>query len=85
MTRFVFAHFVDGIVNGIQSQLFGTGSDPFLIFAGAAFGFHPGFHIGLGIPNHFTQQFGKLRRMFCLLPCVTLERLGNFGISSRSA
>ena len=85
VTGFVFSHFVNGVVDGIEVELFCTGSNAHFVFVCACFGSHAFFKVGLGVPHAVSEQFGELRCMFSLFPSITLESLGDFRISLASA
>ena len=81
MTGFVAGHFVNRVVDSVEVEFLGTLSNAGLVFASTCFSVHALFEVGLGVPNAVTEEFGKLRSVFCLFPSVTLESLSHFGIT----
>ena len=65
MTSFVFAHFMNSIMDGIVAKLFSQGSQFFLSFAGTLFSSSSHFEVLLGaVGKNFAQHFCKLGSMF---------------------
>ena len=81
VTCLVLGHLVNRIVNGIEILLLGNARKVHLAFACAVLGIHALVEVGLGIPYNLAYELCKLGCMLGLLPCVTLEGLGNFGIT----
>ena len=81
MTGLVLRHFMNSVVNGVQSQLLGFLCDGHLACASAFLSKHALFHVGLGVPYHLAQQFGESRCVVGLFESVTLECFCDFGIT----
>ena len=82
MASFVFCHFVNGIVNGVEVELLSPLGDCKLAFACACFGSLAQFEVLLGgRRNYLAEKFCKLCCMFCFFICITLESFGYFGIT----
>ena len=66
MASFVFAHFMNRIMDGIVAQLFSQGSDFFLASASALYFLCSShFQVLLGaVGNDFAQQFSELGSVF---------------------
>ncbi len=78
---FVLGHFVDGVVDGVIAQLLGLGGDGEFTFAGACLGLIALLEVGLGVPNHLTEQFGETCAVVCLFKGITSESLSNLRIT----
>lgn len=81
VTSFVFCHFVNGVVDGVEIQFLGTTCYAHLVGICACFGCHALFEVGLGIPYAFAKQFSEFCSMFSFFPSVALEGFGDFGIA----
>ena len=82
MSGLVLGHLMDGVVDGIQTQLLGALGQIHLAGAGAALGVHTHLQVLLGaVGEHLAQQLGKLSSMLSLLKGVTLPSLGDLGIA----
>ena len=81
MTSLVLSHLMNGIVNGVKAELFGTCSYRKLAFASSALRFRTLLDIGLGIPYHFPKKFRELGCVLGFLKSITLESLRNLRIS----
>ncbi len=64
-----------------MTEFLGTLCDAHLVGIGTCLGSHTLFKVGLGIPYHLTEKFGKLCSMLGFLKSITLESLGYFGIT----
>ena len=69
-----------GVVHGVEVLLLGHAGQTHFVLAGAALGVHALVEVGLGVPDHLADQFGELRGVLGLFPCVTLVCLGDLGI-----
>ena len=58
---FILGHFMYGIVHGVEVLLLGHAGQAHFVLAGAALGVHALVEVGLGVPDHLTDQFGELR------------------------
>ena len=81
MAGFVLGHLVDGVVDGVIAEGFGALGDGQFAFAGAAFGFCALLEVGLGVPDHLTEQFGDAGGVVGLLEGVAAEGVGHLRIA----
>ena len=82
MASFVFAHFMNRIMDGIVAQLFSQGSDFFLASASALFCSSSHFQVLLGaVGNDFAQQFSELGSVFCFFKSDAFISFCNFRIA----
>ena len=70
-----------GVVNGIQIEFFGAFGNLEFAFASTGFRHHAFLQIGLGVPDHFAEQFGKLGAVFSLFHGILTESGSNLGIA----
>ena len=82
VTGFVLSHFMNGVMDSVEVELLGTGCDTHLVGTCAGLGVHALFEIGLGVPHHVAEKFGKLGCVVGLLESVATESLGDFGMRS---
>lgn len=82
MTSFVFSHFMNGVMDGIVTQLFSQGSDFFLAGAGTLFSSSTHFQVLLGARGyHFAQQFSEFSSMFSFFESDPFVGFSHFRIS----
>ena len=82
MTRLVFGHFVNGVVNRVEVEFFGKRGKIFFALAGTVLGGDADFEIFFGgCADDFAQKFGELGGVFGLFKRVTTESLADFGIT----
>ena len=79
---FVFRHFVNRVVDRVESELLGANREFELTVAGARFGV--GAHLEVRLRaggQNFAEQLREFRRVFRFFKGVTLERVGDFRIA----
>ena len=82
MARFVFRHFVDGVVNGVEAELLSAFGEFELAGAGARFGVGAHLQIRLRIGGEdFAEQFREFGGVFRFFERVALKGVGDFRIS----
>lgn len=81
MASFVFGHFVDGVVNGVEVFGFGVSGDAHFIFVGTGFSGHALFEVGLGVPDAVAEEFSKFGGVFGFFKGVALEGFSDFGVT----
>ena len=77
----IFCHFMDSVVNSVEASFLSIYSDAEFVLACSSLSSGTFLKIGLGIPDTLTEQFCKLSSMLSLFESITLESLGNLGIS----
>ena len=78
---FVFCHFVNSVVDSIQTFSLGALGDFHLAVAGTAFCFCTLFEVGLGVPYAVANELGEAAGVVCLFESIALECFGDFGIA----
>ena len=81
MASLVAGHLVNGVVDSVEVELLGTLGDAGLVLAGTGLSVHTLLQVGLGVPNHVAEEFGKLAGVLGLFPSVALESLSDFGVA----
>ena len=81
MASLVLGHLMNGVMDSIEVQCFGTLGDAQFVLTCTGFCQHTLLHIGLGVPNDITQQLGKLGAMLGLFKGILTECCGNLRIT----
>ena len=81
MTGLILCHFMNGIMDSVETCSLSVLSNAELIFASTSLSSSTLLQIGLSIPNALAQQFCETRSMVSLLKSITLESLGNLRIA----
>ena len=81
MTGLVLAHLVNCVMDGVVVEFLGAGGDAFLVGAGIGFCVHSLLEVGLGVPNHFSEEFCESCGVVGLLLCDAAVGLGYLGIA----
>ena len=81
MTGLVLCHLMDGVVDGVEVELFCTSGNTHLVLVGAGLGCHTLLKVGLGVPYHIAKELGEFGSVLCFLEGVALESLGDFRIA----
>ena len=77
----VLGHFVNGVVDGIESGSLGVLGNTELVLAGSGLSGSTLLEVGLGVPNALAEQLGKAAGVVGLFESIALESLCNFGIA----
>ena len=81
VASFVFCHFVNSVVDGVEVLLFGAAGDAHLVGVCTGFGGHTFFEVGLGVPDAVTEEFGKLGCVLGFFESIAFECFSDFGIT----
>ena len=68
MTSFVFCHFMNGVMDSVEVELFSEGCDFFLACASALFSSSTHFEVGLGVVRNDFAEAKTYPVLSCLLP-----------------
>ena len=82
VTGFVFAHFMNGIMDGVKAESFGFFGNVEFALAGAVFSFNPElkilFRIGI---DYFAQEFSEFGSMLSFFKSNALISFSNFRVA----
>ena len=77
----VLCHFVNSVVDSVETFCLGTLSDFHLAIAGTAFCLSTLLEVGLGVPYAVANEFGETACVVSLFESIALESLCDFGIA----
>ena len=82
MTSFVFCHFMNGVMDSVEVELFSKGCDFFLACASALFSSSTHFEVGLGVVrNDFAEEFSEFSSVFSFFESDAFVGFSDFRIA----
>ena len=81
VASFVLSHFVNGVVDGVEVELFGAFSDAHLVGVCTGFSGHTFFEVGFGVPHAVAEEFSEFGSVFGFFEGVAFESFSHFGIA----